>query len=142
MMGAKVRSIINTVSQESPMSVLLRRVCSVALIATVAGLGLMTTGCKHTGGTGSEETVVDSTPVIIGLSVARVGDSTVGYVSTPEGDAILVETVEISSTEKEFTLTDSSTVTKTQIDDIKANPAGYSLVVDEAKKISVVGKAK
>jgi hypothetical protein len=142
MMGAKVRGITNSVSQESPMSVLLRRVCTVALIAAIAGLGLSASGCHKGSDAGTEETAVDSTPVIVGLSVARVGSSTLGYVSTPEGDSILVEDVEVSSTEKEFTVSDSGTVTKTVIEDIKANPAGYVLVVDEAKKINVVAKAK
>ncbi len=143
MMGANVRGITNKVSQESPMSVLLRRVCTVALIASVAGMGLMASGCHKGADTSSEDTVVDATPVIVGLSVVRVGgNTTLGYIATPEGDAIEISEVEVTSTEKDFTITDSGTVTKTVLEDVKVNPVGYVLVVDEAKKINVVAKAK
>jgi hypothetical protein len=143
MMSTNVRGTTNKVLQESPMSVLLRRVCTVALIASVAGMGLMASGCHKGADAGSEETVVDSTPVIVGLSVVRTGGTTtIGYVATPEGEGVEIAEVEITSTEKDINLADSGTITKTVWEDLKANPTGYVLVVDEAKKINVVAKAK
>lgn len=120
------------------MSLLLRRVCT---LVAVAGLAVVSVGCKHNKTETEAQSAGDTTPVIVGMGVSRTGDAVVGFVVTPEGTEVMIETVEVVTTDPTFTYNDAGTLTVSQLEDVKANPSAYSLVVDENKKINLVQKA-
>jgi hypothetical protein len=125
------------------MSLLLRRVCTIAAVAGIAGLGLVAAGCNNNKHAHHHDhsKVVDSTPVIVGIGVSRSGETTVGYIVTPEGAEVLIESVEVSDASPSFPYADSNTITVTELEEIKATPSAYILVVDENKKITIAQKS-